>query len=116
VACKGEAWRATLARLAGWASQPGAIFLLAVPLAAMKLLPEIGGKNPFFYGLLFVYGYIYMSGPAWQRATDGQRRTALALAAVTSAGLMAIWGSRPPWASHWPGDLFVGFLETLNGW
>lgn len=82
----------------------------------MKLLPDIGGKNAFFYGLLFVYGYVYMSDPAWQRAAAGQRRTALALAAVTSAGLMAIWGSRPQWASLWAGNLFVGFLETLNGW
>ena len=115
VACK-EAGRDRLARLARWAGRPGAIFLLAIPPAAMKLLPDIGGKNPFFYALLFVYGYVYMSDPAWQRATQGQRRTALALAAVTSAGLMAIWGSRPQRASLWAGDLFVGFLETLNGW
>ncbi len=105
-----------LARLPGWAGRPGALFLLAVPLAAMKLLPELGGKNPFFYGLLFLYGYVYMSDPAWQRATREQRTTALALAVVTSAGLMAIWGARPSWTSLWAGNLFVGFLETLNGW
>lgn len=116
VACRREAARGRLARLAGWAGRPGAILLLAVPLAAMKLLPEVGGKNPFFFGLLFVYGCIFMSDPAWQRAIEGHRRAALAVAAVSSAGLMAIWGSRLPWASEGVGDLLVGLLETVNGW
>lgn len=116
VACKGEAGRSWLSKLARWVDRPGAIFLLVVPLAAMKLLPEFGGKNPFYYALLFICGYIYMSDPAWRRATEGQRRTALTLVTVTSAGLIAIWGSSPAWASLWAGNLVVGFLETLNGW
>lgn len=116
VACKGDAGMRRLARLATWVGTPRAIFLLAIPLAAMKLLPAPGGKNPFFYALVFIYGCIYMSDPAWRKATVGQRRTALALAAVTSAGLIAIWSSLPQWASSWTGDVFVGLLETLNGW
>lgn len=116
VACRGEAGRRRLARLAGWAERPGAILVLAVPLAAMKLLPEVGGKNPFFFGLLFVYGCIFMSDPAWQTAVEAHRRAALALAAVSSAGLIAVWGSRPPWASAGAGDMLVGLLETVNGW
>lgn len=31
-------------------------------MTVMKLLPEIVGKNSFFYALLFVFGYVYISG------------------------------------------------------
>ncbi|WP_324667936.1 acyltransferase family protein [Geochorda subterranea] len=116
LAWRGEAGRRWLGRLASWVGRPGAILLLAVPLAAMKLLPEAGGKNPFFYWLLFVYGYVLMSEAAWQRAVDRHRRIALAVGAVTSAGLLVIWGSRPGWASSVVGDLLVGLMETVNGW
>lgn len=116
LAFRQKPWRDRLARLATWANRPGAIFLFAVPLAAMRLLPEFGGKNPFLFGLLFMYGCVYMSDPAWQKAAVEQRRAALAVAGVTSAGLLTIWGSYPHWTSTLFGDLFVGFLETVNGW
>ncbi len=113
---RGDAGRRWRGRVSGWVGRPGAILLLALPLAAMRLLPEAGGKNPFFYWLLFIYGYVFMSEAAWQRAVDRHRRVALAAAAVTSAGLMVIWGSRPGWASSGIGDLLVGLMETVNGW
>ncbi len=65
---------------------PGAIFLLILPLGvADGLLPDLGGKNPFFYLLLFLYGYLLVASDHLQRAVDRHRWWALVLALLTSA-------------------------------
>jgi membrane-bound acyltransferase YfiQ involved in biofilm formation len=64
---------------------PGAIFLLILPLGvADGLLPDLGGKNPFFYLLLFIYGYLLVASKHLQQAVDRHRWWALALAALVS--------------------------------
>ncbi len=65
---------------------PGAIFLLILPLGvADGLLPDLGGKNPFFYVLLFIYGYLLVASEHLQQAVDRHRWWALALALLMSA-------------------------------
>lgn len=65
---------------------PGAIFLLILPLGvADGLLPDLGGKNPFFYVLLFIYGYLLVASDHLQRAVDRHRWWALGLALLMSA-------------------------------
>jgi glucans biosynthesis protein C len=77
---------AVLARGFAFLRYPGAIFLLILPLGvADGLLPDLGGKNPCFYLLLFIYGYFLVASDHLQRAVDWHRWWALALALLASA-------------------------------
>jgi peptidoglycan/LPS O-acetylase OafA/YrhL len=74
-----------LARATAVFRSPGVIFLLILPLAvADGLLPDLGGKNPVFFLLLFVYGYLLIASEHLQQAVDRHRWWALALAVVMS--------------------------------
>jgi len=37
------------------------LMLLFIPLTVSEALPDIGGKNPFFYGLYFTVGFLIAS-------------------------------------------------------
>lgn len=37
------------------------LILLFIPLTISEALPDIGGKNPFFYGLCFTIGFLIAS-------------------------------------------------------
>lgn len=37
------------------------LFLIFIPLTISEALPDIGGKNPFFYGLYFTVGFLMAS-------------------------------------------------------
>jgi glucans biosynthesis protein C len=65
---------------------PGALFLLILPLAVTDgLLPDLGGKNPIFFLLLFIYGYLLVASEDLQQAVDRYRWWALGLATLMSA-------------------------------
>jgi hypothetical protein len=77
---------ALLARASAFFRSPGALFLLILPLAVTDgLLPDLGGKNPVFFLLLFIYGYLLVASEDLQQAMDRHRWWALALAALMSA-------------------------------
>jgi surface polysaccharide O-acyltransferase-like enzyme len=46
------------------------LFLLAIPLSACEALPDVGGKNPFFYGLYFAIGFFIASNENAWKAVD----------------------------------------------
>lgn len=48
--------------------KPWFFLLLFIPLTISEALPDIGGKNPFFYGLIFLMGYLIS-------AVDGIEKT-----------------------------------------
>ena len=44
---------------AGHATRPWLLLLAFVPMTAAEALPDLGGKNPFFYALLFLFGFLF---------------------------------------------------------
>jgi len=113
---RGEAGRPRIARLVAFLSRPGAIFMLAVPLFLTEALPAPGGKNPFFYALLFVYGYILLSDTAFQEILDRHGKPALVLGAITMTVVLTVWAVDPQWSDFsWPSILFA-LVRSLNTW
>ncbi len=49
-----------IAWLARSCEKPVMLYLLAVPLGLSRALPDIGGKNPFYFIILFIYGFLLM--------------------------------------------------------
>jgi surface polysaccharide O-acyltransferase-like enzyme len=111
-----EAARPILTRLGVACQNPVVLFAFALPLAVTGALPAFGGKNPFFYGLLFAYGFLLVADDAMPRAIDRNGRLALVLGGATMALALAIaigrLDLRPfPWLGG-----AINVLETLNGW
>jgi glucans biosynthesis protein C len=113
---KGDMGRGWIARLAAFAIRPGAIFLLAIPLALAEILPDVGGKNPFWYFAIFVLGFILMTDERFQESIDRQRGVALALGLVTmSIGIyLSTVGVRFERFSS--ADVALHFLGHFNTW
>ncbi len=93
MALKGEKGRRVISGLAGFFSKPGLLLLLVIPLVLSEALPDLGGKNPFTYILLFIYGYILMADEQFQLALERQKWVNLILGALALAGCMTVWFS-----------------------
>jgi surface polysaccharide O-acyltransferase-like enzyme len=111
-------------RLARRLERPGAIFLLALPLAAIEipLGADIGhsGWNNASYALLLVYGYLAAADERIGAALARHRRPALALAVLLFLATGPVVAVA---ASH--GDPFTGtdlpslafrLLKSIDGW
>jgi len=83
-----EAGQRLIVKLADFFTRPGAIFLPAIPLVVMIALPDIGGKNPFYYLALFIYGSVLMADTRFGEALDRHKTPALILG---SSILLALW-------------------------
>ena len=64
-------------KLAEALNKPGLIFLLGIPLAFSLLLPDLGGKNPFYYFLFLLLGYIFFAEPRFTNIIDRHKRIAV---------------------------------------
>ena len=95
---------------------PGAIFSLAVPLGVMGALPDIGGKNPFVYFTLFLYGYVFMRDARFQAAIDRHKASALALGVASMAVTLAVFSLRIRFSEYSPGEVLFFLLRTFNMW
>ena len=71
-----------IAGIAGFASRPGLLYLLALLLPVMLLLPGLADKNPFYFLAWFIYGYVLVADARLQPAVDHQRWISLVLALV----------------------------------
>lgn len=107
-------------RLIDWLARecerPGTLFSLAVPLGVAGALPGIDGKNPFYYFLLFIYGYLFMLDERFAVALERNRKKALMLGMITMAFTLTLWSLpvRPPEKSL--GDILFYLVRTFNAW
>ena len=112
-------------RLAGRLSRPAAIYLLAVPVAAVEaLLPrsvpvlgwDEGGWLLGSHWLFLVLGYFLVSDPRLRPAIQRHRWPSLLVAAATTVPLALL---APGFESlEYGSTQFIGFmsLRSLNGW
>ncbi len=71
-----------IARLASLCGQPGAIFLLAIPVLGISPADNNNNLLRCFYLFYFIYGFIIFSDPRFGRAIDAQAWYALAAGVV----------------------------------
>jgi hypothetical protein len=62
-------------------SGPANLWWFVLPLIIAGGLPDIGGKNPFYYFVLFVYGYVLMSDARFGNVLNRARVGALVVGA-----------------------------------
>lgn len=105
-----------IARLAKCCERPGAIFLLAIPLGVTGSLPDISGKNPFYYFMLFSYGYLLTADARFQHVIDRNKALALMLGIVTMAAAMTLWVLRLHFPEKSVQDILFHTLRTFNTW
>jgi peptidoglycan/LPS O-acetylase OafA/YrhL len=98
--------RRLIERLAAFFSRPGMIFLPAIPLGLTLALPDIGGKNLFYYLVLFVYGYVLMADARFGEVLDRYKMPSLVFGLGLLAAVIGIMVS---------GVEVVGVAEMLLG-
>lgn len=83
-----------ISKLTNFLAKPGAIFLLAVPLAIIEIsldpeglgMREFGGWNIFQYMVFFFYGYLIVSNDRFKQIIQDHRIIALILGILTHFG------------------------------
>jgi peptidoglycan/LPS O-acetylase OafA/YrhL len=125
---KRERGRRLTARVAGFLSRGWAIFLLALPLAAVEvtlrarwrftqLLLVDDWANFFFYAILFVYGYVIFSDERIRRALERRARAALFLGVIASAVFLVLtFTGREPAAGYTVRWTLYMLLHGFNAW
>jgi glucans biosynthesis protein C len=111
-------------RLGGLLARPGAVFLLALPIAAveMALGGEIGhgGWNHGSYALLLLYGYLAAADPrvadAFQRQWRPATAVGLLLFLTTGAAYVLADAGADPFTGMDPLSMGFRLLKSVNGW
>lgn len=116
-----------LSKLAVGMEKPGAILLLALPLAVIEaaLRPTWPGfqnlyddwANFCLYLLYFIYGYILCSDARFGQAIDRHRGIALVLAVTSMLALFSLWESDSlPERGYSLGYILYQLLRGVNSW
>jgi peptidoglycan/LPS O-acetylase OafA/YrhL len=87
---KRESGRRLIARVATFFERRGMIFLLALPLAILVVMADIGDKPPLLYLALFIYGYVWVSDARFQDIVDRHRISALILGVLFTVAFQAL--------------------------
>jgi hypothetical protein len=124
---KGEKGRHLVSKLGALCERPGAIYLLAIPLAVIQVALRAGWPgfqnlvndwaNFFFYLTFLVYGYLLCSDDRLWRAVDRHRKHSLALGMSTILLLLAldVLGLTPA-LGYTPGCMLFMVLLGFNTW
>jgi glucan biosynthesis protein C len=108
--------RKRISGLAIFTEKPWGLLWFILPLLVAGALPDIGGKNPFVYITLFVYGSILVADGRFQEALDRYRWPALTLSLITIAGLILLEVINLPTPKYSWGDILSFLLRTSNTW
>jgi glucans biosynthesis protein C len=111
-------------RLAGRLARPGAIFLLALPLAAVEL--PLGGEmglatwNRYSYALLLTYGYLAAADDRISEAFQRQWRPAMILGVLLFLVAGPVYAAAAahgnPFTSTDPLSVTFRLLKSIDGW
>ncbi len=111
-------------RLAGLLARPGAVFLLALPLAAMEipLGSEVGyaAWNRYSYALFLAYGYLAAAdariGEAFQRQWRPAMAIGVLLFAAGGAAYAAAAAHGDPFTDTDPLSVIFRLVKSVDGW
>jgi surface polysaccharide O-acyltransferase-like enzyme len=111
-------------RLAGLLARPGAVFLLALPLAAMEipLGSEVGyaAWNRYSYALFLAYGYLAAADARIGEAFQRQWRPAMAIGVLLFAAGGSVYAAAAahgdPFTDTDPLSVIFRLLKSVDGW
>lgn len=112
---RSNAGRRFITRLAGLCSVPGLIFLFIIPLALTELLPAPGGKNPFFYALCFIFGFVIMCDEGFQRIIDSHKKVALITGVPALTAVVTVWLMKIPLNGITPSSVVFALVRHFAG-
>ena len=96
------------------ASWPGTVYLLFIPMALVASVDLLGDKNPLYFFLVFVSGYVVVANLRFQITIDRQIVLSLVLALASTAGSWIILAGNPQsWSGTW---LSGNILYQLSRW
>ncbi len=110
---EGTKWINNLAKLS---EKPAGIYVFLLPLLIAGALPDFGGKNPFFYGTIFVSGFILMADRRFQKIINRSCPSAFILGVITMAGLILFDAMHIPTPKYSLADIISYVLRTINTW
>ncbi len=113
---RSERGKKRISGLAALAEKPGGLLWFILPLLVAGALPDIGGKNPFVYITLFIYGYILVADDRFVVTLDRYRWPALILSLMTIAALIVLQIINLPTPKYSWGDILSFLLRTSNTW
>ncbi len=113
---KHEVGKQWISRVAALTGKPGGWLWFLLPLLVTGALPDIGGKNPFVYITLFIYGYILMADDRFRVILERSRWPALILSLITLAALIVLGMVNLPAPKYSWGDILSFLLRTCNTW
>jgi len=111
-----ESGKRVLSSIASFFDRPGAIFLLAVPIAGVESSLQTygeGGWNRYAYLVFFLCGYLLFSHPRFERAVERQGKAALIIGVPSMLVLVGVG------AYYYLGkdvDLGFGYSATAVLW
>jgi glucan biosynthesis protein C len=112
---KREAGTRLLARLARFLKRRGAILLLALPLAVADVLLDIGGKAPFLYLTLFIYGFVLVADARFQDILENHAVGAAGLGAIATVPIVYLISGRPV-PQHSLTPVVIHLVYYLSRW
>jgi glucan biosynthesis protein C len=114
LALRTEKGRAAINALGTAAQAPLSLIAWGIPLTLVAALDLLGDKNPLYYFLIFLYGYVLASDARFKRSID--RITWIALAyGVFEAVFRVIVpaGRHPEWTLPW---MTLGLMYEMGRW
>jgi peptidoglycan/LPS O-acetylase OafA/YrhL len=99
-----------------WLSKPWTLLPCFILLTLMEALPDIGGKNIFYFGMLFLMGVVLATSPSFMDNLRRWRWSLLGGGVVASTAyilITAFFG----WPVDWsPASIGFSFLRSLSVW
>ena len=105
--------RRSAAQLTAFIERRGAIFLLAVPLAAAAAAPDLGGKPPLLYFAYYVLGYILTRDDRFQRVLERHALSGLLCGVIARIVTVAVGR---PFAPYSLGDVVMHCVYHFGAW
>jgi hypothetical protein len=107
-------------RFIGWLAnrceKPGFIYLLAIPVGLSRALPDIGGKNPFYFFILFIYGFLLMGDTRFHDIVDHRKRFSLIMGMSLMAITLSLYALQVPIVDNSLPDILFTALRTFDTW
>ncbi len=97
-------------------ARPWLVILAFIPLTAMQALPDIGGKNIFYFALFFVFGAVFANSGAFLEKLKKLRFPLLSGGLLTGA-VMFLIASRFGWPDGYTLEgISFALLRNLSAW
>jgi peptidoglycan/LPS O-acetylase OafA/YrhL len=103
-------------RIADRFASPLGLAALIVPLFVADALPDIAGKNPFYYLVYLAAGFLLMADDRWMQVIERWRGVLLAVGVVGGVATIALWGWRATQAEVSVGAAAFAVLRLGAGW